>query len=381
MALASSQAADKVKATAQYQKSLSAIYSYFSHSSIRIERLCEVQRILDEPEIKMKHLYQVRWLSLDIAVDAVVQSLPALMTFFEHEAQEEDPTAIGIHRCITTYKFLALTHFVKDILSVITKLSLTFQLTDIDVSLIQPKVTATIDALDNMKSHDGPCLKDFTKALANGDYILYNVTDNASQRSSFDLARREFIGALKKNVLDRFMDTALRSAFKIVYPKHYPASVSMAAESKFGEKELDVIVEHFSNVECDPADPHPPTLDAATLRSEYLLFRPFVIRNFQNFQFDTFAATFLQLHSQQFPEMAKLISIIVIIPVTSVPCERGFSSANRIKTRLRNRLLVENLDVLLRIVLEGPPLEEFDFVRALSLYKSTRQHRIFQKNT
>ena len=38
-----------------------------------------------------------------------------------------------------------------------------------------------------------------------------------------------------------------------------------------------------------------------------------------------FSVTFLQLHSEMFPEMAKLISIILIIPVTSVPCERGFS--------------------------------------------------------
>ncbi len=131
----------------------------------------------------MKRLYQIRSLSFETTVHAVLQSLPALMTFFEHEAEGGYPTAFSIHHCITTYmyKFLALTHLVKDVLSVITKLSLTFQLT---VSFTQPKVTATIDALDSMKS---PCLKDFTKALANGDYvILYNVTDNASQRSTFD---------------------------------------------------------------------------------------------------------------------------------------------------------------------------------------------------
>jgi hypothetical protein len=152
------------------------------------------------------------------------------MTFFEQD-QEGDPTAIGTHRYITTYRFLALTHLVKDILSVITKLSLKFQLTDIDVSVIQLKVISTIDALDNMKSQDGPCLQDFTKAFANADYVLYNVTDNVSQRSSFDLARKEFIGALKKNLLERFLDTAILSAFKILFPKPYPSSVSMAAET------------------------------------------------------------------------------------------------------------------------------------------------------
>ena len=182
---------------------------------------------------------------------------------------------------------------------------------------------------------------------------------------------------------DRFVDTALLSAFKVVYPKHYPTSVSKAAEGKFGEEELDIFVQHFcKSFHVSPGcEPSPPALDAAKLRSEYLLFRPFVIRNFQNFGFDKFATTFLQLHSEMFPEMAKLISIILTLPVSSVPCERGFSSVNRIKTRLQNHLLVENLDVLLRISIEGPPIEEFDFSRALNVYKSTRQHRIFQKNT
>ena len=80
--LASSQAAEKVPAIAQYQKSLSATYTYFSHSSVHTEGLTEVQRILEEPEIKMKRLYQVRWLSFDVTVDAVLRSIPALVTFF-----------------------------------------------------------------------------------------------------------------------------------------------------------------------------------------------------------------------------------------------------------------------------------------------------------
>lgn len=104
----------------------------------------------------MKRLYQVRWLSFDITVDAVLRSLPSLMTFFEHAAEEGDATAIGIHSCITTYKFIALTHIIKDILSVLTKLSLLFQSQQLGVTLVQSHVTAAINALDSIKSRGGP---------------------------------------------------------------------------------------------------------------------------------------------------------------------------------------------------------------------------------
>ena len=75
-----------------------------------------------------------------------------------------------------------------------------------------------------------------------------------------------------------------------------------------------------------------------------------------------------------YPQISYLLSIILILPVSSVPCERGFSAANRIKTKLRNRLMVQSLDILLRISIEGPP---FDFTRALVLYKNIKQRRIF----
>ena len=62
-----------------------------------------------------------------------------------------------------------------------------------------------------------------------------------------------------------------------------------------------------------------------------------------------------------------------------------YNSLNSLKKkkRLQNCLLVEDLDVMLRISIEGLPIEQFDFSRALNVhvYKSTRQHRSFQKET
>ena len=63
---------------------------------------------------------------------------------------------------------------------------------------------------------------------------------------------------------------------------------------------------------------HPPPLNPAELRNDFQMFRPFIIRNL--------------------PQMALLISIALIIPVSAAPRERGLSATNWIKTKLRNRL-------------------------------------------
>ena len=60
--------------------------------------------------------------------------------------------------------------------------------------------------------------------------------------------------------------------------------------------------------------------------------------------------------------------------------EHGFSSANRIKTKLRNWLKVPTIDTLLRISIEGHPIDQFDFSKSLDYYKKTKQHRIFNYN-
>ena len=50
--------------------------------------------------------------------------------------------------------------------------------------------------------------------------------------------------------------------------------------------------------------------------------------------------------SSLYPSIAKVASIALTIPVSTASCERGFSTMNRIKTTLRNRLASDSMDKL-----------------------------------
>ena len=54
-----------------------------------------------------------------------------------------------------------------------------------------------------------------------------------------------------------------------------------------------------------------------------------------------------------FPEFAKLANAALAIPVSSVPCERGFSAQNRVKKADRSRLTDEHVDNLMLMAVEG----------------------------
>ena len=54
-----------------------------------------------------------------------------------------------------------------------------------------------------------------------------------------------------------------------------------------------------------------------------------------------------------FPNLTKLAAIGILLPMSSVDRERGFSTLARFKTDMRNRLNNKNLNHFLMISIEG----------------------------
>ena len=78
----------------------------------------------------------------------------------------------------------------------------------------------------------------------------------------------------------------------------------------------------------------------------------------------------------QFPQMLKLLTIALIIPVSSVDCERGFSKQNLIKTKIRAKLKTENVSTLMKMSVDTPEMETFDFHRAFKEWCSIKDRVI-----
>ncbi|XP_060768482.1 zinc finger protein 862-like [Neoarius graeffei] len=69
-----------------------------------------------------------------------------------------------------------------------------------------------------------------------------------------------------------------------------------------------------------------------------------------------------------YPNLSLLSAIALTIPVSSVNCERDFSAMNRIKTDLRSRLQGDSLTACMTISINGPPVGQFNYSRALELF-------------
>ena len=80
-------------------------------------------------------------------------------------------------------------------------------------------------------------------------------------------------------------------------------------------------------------------------------------------------------YAEIFPEIFKLLNILLAMPVGTATAERSFSQMKLIKTRLRSRISGSNLARLMRIAIEGPDLKEVDFNQVLDIFKD-QNHRI-----
>lgn len=64
-------------------------------------------------------------------------------------------------------------------------------------------------------------------------------------------------------------------------------------------------------------------------------------------------------HSERFADILALVQIILLLPVSTAECERGFSLMKRVKSDWRNRLRADTLTGLMAITLSEEEVDMF----------------------
>ena len=77
----------------------------------------------------------------------------------------------------------------------------------------------------------------------------------------------------------------------------------------------------------------------------------FLTKNYSMLSLQKFWILICSSHKEH---LIKLTHACMAIPITTATCERGFSTQNRIKTKIRNCLKTKSLDILMRLSEEGP---------------------------
>ena len=100
------------------------------------------------PMKNYKEAKDVRWLSHDMAIKAVIHTYTAILISLDREASERgEPTAHDLLKFMKCYKFLACAYLLSDVLPRPSHFACIFQKQNIDLSLIQPHLWNIIDCI------------------------------------------------------------------------------------------------------------------------------------------------------------------------------------------------------------------------------------------
>lgn len=388
--LATAQASKNIPQMKDFEKTLSDLYYYFggSKSGNRKCELEEIQKILDDPVVKIKECHQIRWIAFSEAVFAVYRCWASLVAFFK---RHEDKQAKSFREKLTEYTFLAILHMLMDILPSVAQISMVLQKRDVDIAVVNPALEGLkekIKITKKRKSHYQMELQEKLKKKLEGDtttevsFKAHKLSFGSRFREAnkqLEEIRKEFCDTLTRNIDSRFPKEALTvtSAFH-VFGMRSLSFLSEEDRRQFGEKEISVLVDHYGKeqISNDGEVTSRSLVSPLQCQEEWQLAKKIVLE--QRYPRDNtrmLLKLLFDFHKDVLPNFIILANLCLIMPYQTADCERGFSCQNGIKTSRRNRMKQEHLNTLMTIKCEGGNVEEFDFSDAIKIWKQKKQRR------
>ena len=370
LALACGQAANEVSFLKQFKDIIDQLYRFYKYSPVRTAGLREIQEVLNDPSLKLTQAKDVRWLSHDRAVSHLRQCLPSVITSLEREAVERNNAeALGLVTFITKYKFIAALYMFSDVLPPLASLSRAFQRHNIDFTIVKPLVSGTKATVDALLLTPGEFYKSLPSVLVELEQYGVQQPDDTMIDHFKQRVYNTYLRTLSEHISARFPDMGLIEAFDIFNPCNIPHELSL--QSQHGADMLEVLISQYG--------PH-HVIETDLVKQELRIFNSVVAANhdLSSMTTPTLMSHLLKATemSMMFPNLAKLAAIGLLLPMSTVDCERGFSTLFRVKTDLRNRLNNTTLNHLLMMSVEGPPHSDFPYDNACDLWASKRNRRI-----
>ena len=317
LALAAGQAANEITYLKRFKAVLDQLYCFYENSPVCSAGLKSIQEVLNDPCLKLTQAKDVRWLSHDKAVSNLRRCLLSVITSLEREAEERyNVEASGLAAFVKTYKFVSALYMFCDVLPPLAGLSRAFQKHDIDFTVVKPLVAGTKAAIDALLLVPEDCFSSLPKVLE--EFGVQQPTDYQVQQFKQHVYDK-YLEILSQHITNRFPDMSLLEGFSIFDASNIPLDLSL--QPNHGSEHLATLLDHYGT--------H-GVVDSQATKLEFRTFNSVIASNPRLKQL-----TMRQLMGHviktpecnvTFPNLMKLATIGLLLPMSTVDCERGFST-------------------------------------------------------
>jgi hypothetical protein len=227
------------------------IYNYFKNSCSHIQQLQEIQNLLDDPILRIKKLYEIRWLAWYDAIKNVCNSIPALLRIFK-ESKNKDGREL--YEQLTSWRILAFLYYFYNILEHVTQLSKFLQKRNLKFSDIDPIIQVTINSIQkkyillDQNQRFGQKVQAFidkTNLFGNSSikYMDNDLSFIEQNYDDFTIDILEYSTSIVNELQQRFPTWQLFTSMKILNLREWPKEPQELLW--FGDNELENILKYY----------------------------------------------------------------------------------------------------------------------------------------
>ncbi|XP_023310301.1 zinc finger protein 862-like [Anoplophora glabripennis] len=330
------------------------IYSYFAHSSKRLSELAECQVFAEERPHKMLYASQTRWLSIKAVADRILDHWNSLILFFQRAVLEDNlPNARSILNALRNPVYKLYILFLSYVLDLIVKVNLEMQSETSKFPILLERMTLFYNVV--MKNYiKRETLKSTSLHLINvshpHNYLdLKSIYCGAKTEAFLQVESEKGSVSEKdaesflKHVLAFYVELSTQIKNRFNFSDKYLIFASNFAPTVVKSQKIRSIatfVNLFPQVQCNIED----------VNTEWQILNEQDLTNFSNDIAEFWCAVFKlknTLNEPMFPNLSKVVQVILTLPHSSAAAERGFSQLSLNKSKFRNRLHIKTCAAIL----------------------------------
>ena len=367
-----------------FQVTVKTLLKFYCRSGKRLNQLSSIgDGVLNETVKSFGSWNPVRWIASKYRViKAINNNWAATVLHLEQIVtsgkRDEAAVAQGILKKICSVKFTYFLGFMCDFTSILAKLSEAFQANNLSLSSAIDELDATLGVLKQLEVSPGYSLLSFREEYddINNPTKFRNIDIKGGKRDIDFISRviaRLTSGAVTYLERRFELDGVFRD-LEIFDPSNWPTTTNdKEAVISYGNDELIRVMSHFNKLL--PSDIE----DKA--QNEWVKLKLFACKRIplKERYFHILWPRIATDH--RFVSIFKIVSLVILLPMNTACCERGFSAMNRIKSKGRARLKNSTLNSMMLICTDGPSLESFDPQSAVDHWSKVCHRRPGSRHT
>lgn len=349
------------------ENNLKQLLSFYRYYPRMMAELRSTAPTLSEETEFIGDIRAIRWIIGEPNVlNALIkdyQEVVAHLKEISSQTQRADAAAIALTllQFLMDYQSVKLIYFLLDIIAILSRLAFAFQGEYMLVSQVEAKIQEAVVEIGQLVNCPGEYLQEFEdnfRQSFNG-IALKNLRVAESKFQSI----REKICNRSQGILSQRLDQQSRAfakACKVLDLSCWPQDKEDL--QAYGNDEIQMMFQHLDSIPsgCQESS-HTRTDSGGSALVEWKEVKDdyHSINGFKE------VISHIGRHHQRFRLLNQMVQLVQVLPTSTTCCDKGRGSLQKMCKNSRSRLTMEQMNDLMTVAVNGPPIANFDGKRAL----------------